>query len=248
MAPREQGVPEPFRLPQGGLIERGADAHLHFRRGALLRRRPATRSPRRCSPTASISSAAHSNITARAASSPPGRRSRMRSSSCGAGRGASPTSNATTIELYDGLEAKSQNRWPSLAFDLLSINSLLSPFLSAGFYYKTFMWPARFWKAVYEPMIRRSAGLGRAARQPDPDTLREGARPLRRARHRLGPCRADGGAGCGARRRARDPGRGGFPLRRAAAVGAASFGWRAGARLGRTAVVAELKPPRHMCG
>ncbi|MBE3096392.1 MAG: (2Fe-2S)-binding protein, partial [Planctomycetes bacterium] len=80
-----------------------------------------------------------------------------------------PNLKATTVELYDGLEAYSQNRWPSLAFDLLSVNGLLSPFLHAGFYYKTFMWPRTFWKAFYEPLIRRSAGLGRAAEVPDPD-------------------------------------------------------------------------------
>ncbi|HLC09415.1 MAG TPA: 2Fe-2S iron-sulfur cluster-binding protein, partial [Methyloceanibacter sp.] len=80
-----------------------------------------------------------------------------------------PNTKATTIELYDGLEAASQNRWPSLKFDLLSINSLFSPFFGAGFYYKTFMWPASFWERVYEPLIRRSAGLGRASLKPDPD-------------------------------------------------------------------------------
>jgi len=76
---------------------------------------------------------------------------------------------ATTIELYDGLEAQSQNRWPSLAFDLLSVNSLVSPVFVAGFYYKTFMWPAAFWEKLYEPLIRRAAGLGRASKEPDPD-------------------------------------------------------------------------------
>jgi methylglutamate dehydrogenase subunit C len=80
-----------------------------------------------------------------------------------------PNTRATMVELYHGLEASSQNRWPSLAFDILSVNSWLSPFLSAGFYYKTFMWPASFWKRVYEPLIRRGAGLGSAAREPDPD-------------------------------------------------------------------------------
>ena len=81
-----------------------------------------------------------------------------------------PNTRATTIELYQGLEAQSQNRWPSLKYDLLSINGLLSPALVAGFYYKTFMWPASFWEKIYEPMIRRAAGLGRAADAPDPDT------------------------------------------------------------------------------
>src|SRR5262249_494397 len=68
-----------------------------------------------------------------------------------------------------GLEACSQNRWPSLHFDLLAVSSCLSPFLAAGFYYKTFMRPASFWERVYEPLIRRAAGLGRAAGENDPD-------------------------------------------------------------------------------
>jgi sarcosine oxidase subunit alpha len=80
-----------------------------------------------------------------------------------------PNTRATMIELYDGLDAASQNRWPSLKFDVQSINGLMSPFFGAGFYYKTFMWPAKFWKLLYEPVIRRSAGLGRSATQPDPD-------------------------------------------------------------------------------
>ena len=81
-----------------------------------------------------------------------------------------PNTRATVAELFDGLEARSQNRWPSLAFDLMSVNGLAAPFLAAGFYYKTFMWPAAFWEKVYEPLIRRAAGLGRAAGLPDPDS------------------------------------------------------------------------------
>jgi sarcosine oxidase subunit alpha len=81
-----------------------------------------------------------------------------------------PNSRATTVELYEGLEAASQNSWPSLDFDLRRINSLFSPVIAAGFYYKTFMWPAAFWERVYEPLIRGAAGLGRAARHPDPDS------------------------------------------------------------------------------
>ena len=80
-----------------------------------------------------------------------------------------PNTRATVTELYDGLEANSQNRWPSLRFDVQAINSVFSPVFVAGFYYKTFMWPARFWEKVYEPLIRRAAGLGRAATEPDPD-------------------------------------------------------------------------------
>jgi methylglutamate dehydrogenase subunit C len=81
-----------------------------------------------------------------------------------------PNTRATTAELYDGLEANSQNRWPSLAFDIMGVNNLLSPLLSAGFYYKTFMWPASFWEKLYEPLIRKAAGLGRGAGVDDPDT------------------------------------------------------------------------------
>ena len=81
-----------------------------------------------------------------------------------------PNTRATTIELFDGLEAASQNCWPSLAFDLGAVNSLLSPFFVAGFYYKTFMWPAAMWEKLYEPLIRRAAGLGKASAEPDPDS------------------------------------------------------------------------------
>ncbi|MGN7805644.1 sarcosine oxidase subunit alpha family protein [Ensifer sp. 22521] len=87
----------------------------------------------------------------------------------GRGGRTEPNTRATMQELYDGLEASSQNRWPSLDFDIGAFNSLLSPFLSAGFYYKTFMWPAALWEKLYEPFIRRAAGLGRASYEADPD-------------------------------------------------------------------------------
>ncbi|MCZ0738833.1 2Fe-2S iron-sulfur cluster-binding protein, partial [Phreatobacter sp. AB_2022a] len=80
-----------------------------------------------------------------------------------------PNSRATTVELHDGLAARSQNRWPSLGFDLMAVNGLAAPLIKAGFYYKTFMWPAALWEKVYEPLIRRAAGLGRAAEGADPD-------------------------------------------------------------------------------
>ena len=80
-----------------------------------------------------------------------------------------PNCRATTVELYDGLVANSQNRWPSLRFDLMSVNQLFAPLLVGGFYYKTFMWPSSFWEPVYERFIRRAAGLGRASKDPDPD-------------------------------------------------------------------------------
>jgi methylglutamate dehydrogenase subunit C len=87
-----------------------------------------------------------------------------------AGSRREPNTRATVTEFYDGLEARSQNYWPSLRFDVLAANGWLSPFFSAGFYYKTFMWPPAFWERVYEPLIRRAAGLGRAAGVRDPDT------------------------------------------------------------------------------
>jgi sarcosine oxidase subunit alpha len=80
-----------------------------------------------------------------------------------------PNVRATQVELYEGLEAESQNRWPSLAFDLGAVNDLIAPFIPAGFYYKTFMWPRAAWKSLYEPRIRAAAGLGTAPREADPD-------------------------------------------------------------------------------
>ena len=80
-----------------------------------------------------------------------------------------PNTRATVVELFDGLVAQSQNRFPSLAFDVLAANQLFERFLSAGFYYKTFMWPKKFWESVYEPLIRRAAGLGRGTEFADPD-------------------------------------------------------------------------------
>lgn len=83
---------------------------------------------------------------------------------------------ATMQELYSGLRAYGQNAWPSVNFDLARINDFLSPFFAAGFYYKTFMGiPPLEWGSgtgvwmQYEKLIRRSAGMGRAPRLPDPD-------------------------------------------------------------------------------
>ena len=79
-----------------------------------------------------------------------------------------PNVRTTEVEIYEGLEASSQNCWPSVNFDIGGINNILSPFLPAGFYYKTFMWPASFWEK-YEYFIRKSAGLGKSPTKPDPD-------------------------------------------------------------------------------
>ena len=80
-----------------------------------------------------------------------------------------PNTKATMVELYAGLVAQSQNRWPSLAFDLMAVNGLLAPLLSAGFYYKTFMGPTRKAWMFYERFIRNAAGMGKAGLEADPD-------------------------------------------------------------------------------
>lgn len=85
-----------------------------------------------------------------------------------------PNTRATTAELFDGLVANSQNRGFSLRFDPMAINDFLSPFLAAGFYYKTFMWPKAFWEKLYEPVIRHAAGLGKLSKQEDPDSYDRG--------------------------------------------------------------------------
>lgn len=80
-----------------------------------------------------------------------------------------PNVSATMVEIYEGLVAESQNRWPSLSIDVMGINNLMAPIFIAGFYYKTFMWPASFWEPFYEKLIRQAAGMGVAPDQPDPD-------------------------------------------------------------------------------
>ncbi|QIE45375.1 sarcosine oxidase subunit alpha family protein [Pseudohalocynthiibacter aestuariivivens] len=85
-----------------------------------------------------------------------------------------PNTRATVAELFDGLSATSQNHRGSLEYDLMAATDFLSPFLSAGFYYKTFMWPKAFWEKFYEPAIRASAGLGRLSMQDDPDSYDKG--------------------------------------------------------------------------
>lgn len=87
----------------------------------------------------------------------------------GSGPNAEPNTRATQVELSANLEAFSQNRWPSLKLDLLSVNNLFSAFMPAGFYYKTFMAPRRLWP-WYEHLIRRAAGMGKAPASADPDT------------------------------------------------------------------------------
>ena len=90
------------------------------------------------------------------------------------GARSEPNTRATVTELYDGLTAKSQNHIGPLDRDLLAINDRLAPFFAAGFYYKTFMWPRAFWEKLYEPAIRKAAGLGELSMLPDPDAYDKG--------------------------------------------------------------------------
>ena len=87
----------------------------------------------------------------------------------GEGARSEPNLRATEIPLTDGLVARSQNCWPSVDFDVGAVTNLFSRLFPAGFYYKTFMAPARLWM-TYERQIRRMAGMGEGPRKPDPDT------------------------------------------------------------------------------
>ena len=81
-----------------------------------------------------------------------------------------PNQRASCVALYEGLTATSQNRWPNLKFDAGALNNVLSPLFPAGFYNKTFMWPKSAWQWLYEPVIRRMAGLGESPKAPDADS------------------------------------------------------------------------------
>ena len=92
----------------------------------------------------------------------------------GKGQFRDPNTKATDIELFDGLQASSQNFLGSVNFDLMAINDLFKNFIGAGFYYKTFMWPQKFWEKLYEPVIRRAAGLGKLSMEADPSHYDKG--------------------------------------------------------------------------
>ena len=84
------------------------------------------------------------------------------------GAGTVPNLKATQVEMYAGLNAFSTTGWPSLNFDAKSIMGKAARFMPAGFYYKTFMAPAKMWP-LYEDIIRRAAGYGHAPVDPDPE-------------------------------------------------------------------------------
>ena len=76
-----------------------------------------------------------------------------------------PNVPAPQLLLEPGVELCSQNRWPSLRFDLASLFlGAGASYWGAGFYYKTFIWPS--WR-TYEGLIRRLAGLGPAPSSSD---------------------------------------------------------------------------------
>jgi sarcosine oxidase, subunit alpha len=87
----------------------------------------------------------------------------------GSGARLEPNQRTTTTELFDGLECTSQNHWPSLEFDVGVVNNYAARFMPAGFYYKTFIHPRPAWKHLFEPFIRRAAGLGKAPTEGDAD-------------------------------------------------------------------------------
>lgn len=91
----------------------------------------------------------------------------------GRGAGATPNQRATETLLEDGMEVVSQNRFPNLRRDVGAVNAMLSRLLPAGFYYKTFMFPRAAWHRLYEPLIRRAAGMGRAPREADCDSYEQ---------------------------------------------------------------------------
>ena len=157
-----------FRLPKGGLIDRASELSFSFDGKSFMGHKGDTLA------SALIANGVHlmgrsfkyhrPRGVISAGASEPNALVELREG----GRKEANT-RATMIELYDGLVARSQNRWPSLDFDIGAVNSLASSIFVAGFYYKTFMWPKSFWEKIYEPMIRKAAGLGNASKESDPD-------------------------------------------------------------------------------
>jgi sarcosine oxidase subunit alpha len=88
----------------------------------------------------------------------------------GEGARRTPNVRATVLPLSEGLSVQSVNCWPSVGFDVGALTGAFAALLPAGFYYKTFKWPG--WR-LFEPTIRRMAGLGRAPTEPDPDHYEE---------------------------------------------------------------------------
>ena len=165
--PRERPMSQVNRLPQRRPHRPRQAAALHLRRQAVLRlsrRHPRLRAAgeRRALVGRSFKYHRPRGLLSAGAEEP------NALIQLGQGNRSEPNLRATQIELYDGLIAESQNRWPSLTTDVGAVNSLFHRLFPAGFYYKTFMWPKSFWMK-YEHFIRRMAGLGKCATEPDPD-------------------------------------------------------------------------------
>jgi sarcosine oxidase subunit alpha len=156
-----------FRLPEGGLIERGRALVFRFDR-RLYHGHPGD----------TLASALLANGVRTVARSFKYHRRRgvMTAGSeepsalvrLEGGALAEPNRRPTDILLYDGLRADSQHAWPGLGFDIAALAGWFAPLLPAGFYYKTFTGPGRLWQNLWEPLLRRMAGLGRAPELPDP--------------------------------------------------------------------------------
>ncbi|MGD9614086.1 MAG: sarcosine oxidase subunit alpha family protein [Alphaproteobacteria bacterium] len=160
-----------FRLPTGGMIERGRVLEFRFNRRQY-----------RGHPGDTLAAALLANgikVVARsfkyhrprgimtAGIEEPSALVRLET-----GAFAEPNRRPTDIFLYDGLRAESQHAWPSLGLDLAALADRFAPLLPAGFYYKTFMGPGagsgRLWMRLWEPLLRHMAGLGRTPELPDP--------------------------------------------------------------------------------
>jgi sarcosine oxidase subunit alpha len=85
-----------------------------------------------------------------------------------------PNVRICTTELQPGMQVRSQNAWPSVDRDVMSVIDTLSPLLPVGFYYKTFIQPKGMWP-LYEGVLRRAAGLGvlDTRREPQGDYVTE---------------------------------------------------------------------------
>ena len=193
---------QPYRLPNGGRIDRAAPLEREVQRPRPLRirRRHDRLDPARAwrpfrRPLVQIPPSARNPL--HGCDEP----NALLAIDRGPGR-IDPNNRASVVEARDGIAARSQNHWPSLDFDVGAINDMLSPVFAAGFYYKTFMWPRGFWDRVYEPAIRAAAGLGEAPSGAGPRSLFEPPRPLRPPHHWRGTGRPRRSAG-GFRRRAK---------------------------------------------
>ncbi|MGH8618938.1 MAG: 2Fe-2S iron-sulfur cluster-binding protein, partial [Burkholderiales bacterium] len=164
---------QPYRLPQGGAIDRGAPLTFTFNGERLTGYAGDTLASALLANGCAFVGRSFKYHRPRGVLAHGSEEPNALVTLHGDGARQDPNTRATVAELHAGLRATSQNHWPSLAFDVGAVNDLLSPLLPAGFYYKTFMWPPSFWRKVYEPAIRAAAGLGRAPDGPDPDRYQQ---------------------------------------------------------------------------